>query len=380
MRIYIDADFTISYSVGNAIAQGIRTALAEVNFKIAGVPIQIIDKNHKGSPERSFRTMNSFLADDRALVMFGGMHSPPYLVHKSFMNENRLLTLLPWSAAGPITRAAEGEENWIFRLSVDDSVAGSFLINRAIQKENCSRVALLLMDSGWGRANRVEMTRTLGELNQSPVFVTLFESTIEKPAADKIVSEIIKTNADCAILLAQATEAAYFSHAFENADYPIKVLSHWAILGAKYTSDVSHKTRRFIALQVLQTCGLAAEYEQPERIALALKELGMDVQRLSDMTVPAGFIHGYDLTKLFISAANQAATTHDWMGSILERRRAVKQALERLRDPVSGILKDYRTPFSTYTIENRNAHEALGADDLCMAEYDPQGKLQHVQD
>lgn len=377
-RVYIDADFTVSYEVGSAIALGIRTAFSERDFKVAGADIQIIDRNHKGEYERSFHNMESFLNDSQALAFFGGMHSPPYLTNKSYMNQNQLLTLLPWSAAGPITRPDPGDENWIFRLSVDDSKAGRFLIEQALEQRNCERIALLLIDTGWGRVNRHTMLRVLAERGLTPAYVRLFDVQIGGPAAADMVEEVAKAKADCAILLAQATEAAMVSNAFKQRDHKINILSHWAILGARYPDTVPYETREFVGLQILQSCGLRVERQNQERVAQVLEGFDGRIASLSEVSAPAGFVHGYDLTRVFIAAMEQAATTSDWDGSIADKRTAIRRALEDLESPVDGILRVYERPFALYTTDAKDAHEALGADDLCMARYDASGRLEHA--
>ncbi len=380
LRVYIDADFTRSFEIGDAIALGIRTALREVEFQVAGAQVQIIDKNHKGNIERSFRNLQGYLRDNQALAIFGGMHSPPYLKYKDFINSSGILTLLPWSAAGPITRASPGSENWIFRLSVDDSKAGRFLVNNAIEKKGCQRLALLLIDTGWGRANRETMLSVLAEKGITPSYVNLFPELIGEPAAKDIIREVRQANADCAILLAQATEAAYLSQALFDQAHQLTLISHWAILGARYPQTVDHEVRQFIGLQVLQSCGLRVEQEGSEVIAQSFRDLGREVGSLSDISAPAGFVHGYDLARVFIAATEQAATTEDWDNGIEGKRAALRAALEDLKTPVVGILKTYQEPFAPYGPNNADAHEALGAEDLCLAEFDQDGRLQHASD
>lgn len=53
----------------------------------------------------------------------------------------------------------------------------------------------------------------------------------------------------------------------------------------------------------------------------------------------------------------------------------MRDALERLEEPIPGLLKTYQRPFSS---EGADAHEALGADDLCLARYDEAGNIVFV--
>ena len=80
--------------------------------------------------------MKEFIKDEKALFVLGGLHSPPYIKNRSFINENKIPLLLPWSAGGPITRYPNGD-NWVFRLSIDDTKAGIRISEFALKNFSC---------------------------------------------------------------------------------------------------------------------------------------------------------------------------------------------------------------------------------------------------
>jgi len=123
LKIYIDADRTGAAESGISIEQGVRAGLASYGNQLNGRDVEVVIRDHQGSTPRSKRHLNEFLKDKDALLVVSGLHSPPLLANRDFINENKILTLDPWTAAGPITRPLT-EENWIFRLSVDDTKAG----------------------------------------------------------------------------------------------------------------------------------------------------------------------------------------------------------------------------------------------------------------
>jgi len=47
----------------------------------------------------------------------------PYIKNRGLINKNNIPLLVPWAAGGPITRYPQSD-NWVFRLSIDDSKAG----------------------------------------------------------------------------------------------------------------------------------------------------------------------------------------------------------------------------------------------------------------
>ena len=155
LEIHIDADFTVSFEAAESIEFGVATALEENGWQLGGELVEIVRRDHRGNVKRSRANLERFLRNENAITVIGGMHSPSYLANREFINENELLLMLPWSAAGPITRAAENMANWVFRLSVDDSKTGEFMVQQSIDQGNCQSLALTLLETGWGRANEV---------------------------------------------------------------------------------------------------------------------------------------------------------------------------------------------------------------------------------
>ncbi len=378
LRLYIDADYSISLEAAAAIELGVRTALEEAEWTLGGMSVEIEPRNHRANSKRSYKTLRSFLGDETALAIVGGMYSPPYLTYKDFINENEILMLLPWSAAGPITRSSDENANWIYRLSVDDSKSGKFLIDQAIVDGKCENVALLLMDTGWGRVNLKSMTAALAELGMTPAYTNLFANSIGKETSQAIAEEVAAASLNCVIMLARAEQGAYLTNALHALLDEPRIFSHWSILGRGYPQMVSHAVRTDVNLQVLQTCGLQVEQQGRPVLDRALSRADSTLESLADVPAPTGFVHGYDLTRILIAAARQAAQTPLWSGSIQDKRTAIKRALETLETPVEGILRTYTRPFEEYRTVRPDAHEALGGDDLCMAAFREDGRLRDV--
>jgi branched-chain amino acid transport system substrate-binding protein len=61
--------------------------------------------------------------------------------------------------------------------------------------------------------------------------------------------------------------------------------------------------------------------------------------------------------------------------SSVTNRSKLKAALETMSTPVEGLVKQYQTPFTSFTPNNLDAHEALTEDDLCMAKYSANGAI-----
>lgn len=377
LELYIDADYSINVAAAESIQLGVETALSEVENDLGGFDVRVVPMDHRGNVKRSHLNMKRYLQSNQALALIGGLHSPPYLSHKDFMNENQVLTLLPWSAAGPITRANPGFENWIFRLSVDDFQSGDYLIREAVDRGGCEHVAFLLLDTGWGRANRTTLTNALEVRGRTAASVQLFPTSLGAGSAQTIAQNVVESSADCVILLANWHNGATMVNALHNQERQVRVFSHWGITGGRFADEVAPQVRNDLDIKVLQTCALRRESEGSAVLSRALKTANPAFNSVVELPAITGFVHGYDLTRLLIAAAKQAATNSDWQsGDITTKRALLRSALLDLNDPVQGILATYSAPFEPFGPNAPDGHEALGIGDLCMARFDESGLLE----
>jgi branched-chain amino acid transport system substrate-binding protein len=366
--IYLDADFTGTKVASISIQQGINVALAEENYNINGYQFEVIAKDHKGSSLRSKRNLEGFLADNNALLIFSGLHSPPLLAHKNFINNNQILVLNPWAAAGPITRTVDNN-NWIFRLSIDDSNAGTFISKHALN-EGFKKPFLLLEDTGWGRSNQNTMVKALAANKVKPKGIEWFNWGIGINHAKILLRKAKSSGADVIFFVGNANEGKSFAKAMlaleDNLQLPIR--SHWGITGGDFAEVINKEARKGLDLQFIQTQFSFVTQSQPllaQSVLAQAISMYPEINAANDIKAPTGFIHAYDLTKLLITAIKQSGLTGDKCHDI----NAIKLALEHLKAPVQGLIKSYQTPYSPYTIDNTNAHEALDETDYAMGFY-----------
>lgn len=376
LEIWMDADFSIQSRSAEMIELGVAAALSEVDNRIAGLPVDIVRRDHRGNAKRSFATLRLFSESTHGLSVIGGIHSPSYITYRDEINAARVPLLLPWSAGGPITRAAT-DDNWIFRLSVDDWKAAPFLVDQALA-DGCTSVALVMLNSGWGRANLAGMKDALSLHGHVPAVDVLLDLVASPAHIGSVVNTVVQSGADCVLLTSVTESGAALVNSFAAQPKAIRIYSHWGILGGGFAELAPAAARDAVSLRVLQTCGLRIEAAGSASLRAALQSAevgGVVISRLQNLTAPTGFVHAYDLTRILISAGEQAAETTAWSGSIEDRRAALRAALQRLERPVEGILGTYAPPFEPYQMGRIDAHEALGVDDLCLAAFDRTGHL-----
>ncbi len=374
IKIYHDSDYSSHAESAESMKMGFLTALDEVDNRIGDYRIEFVEKNHRGNVVRSQRTMKQFLKDPQALFILGGLHSPPYLKFRQYINENEILLLVPWAAGGPITRYTEGT-NWVFRLSVDDAKAGIRISDYAIRAENCESPHLLLEDTGWGKGNFRTMTGYFEKEKKLTPAVTWFNWNTKASAAKVMLRDIANSGSDCLIFVGNAIEGAVFMRAIDELGFDLPVLSHWGITGGDFAASLGSEILRNLDLHFVQSCfsfTSSAQTDFTESVFRRGQKLfPRALASAESLQAPTGFIHAYDMGRLVIAAMKQLQLTDD----MAENRRLLRDKLEQLYEPVEGLVKTYQQPFTPFTPANTDAHEALGLQDLCMAEYTPEGVI-----
>lgn len=370
LRIYQDADLSNHKESSLAIQHGIEVAFDEVGNEVQGYKIAFEYLDHRGNVIRSKRNYQQFLDDPSALAIYSGIHSPPLIRNRTFINENKALTLVPWAAGGPVTRHPS-PENWIFRLSVDDMRAGATIIDYAIGQKKCRSPRLLLEDTPWGHSNRDSMSKALLKYEIEIPSITLFGWNLQQQGARILLRKIAASGNDCVILVANAIEGAVIAEAMlslpEGKRMPI--ISHWGITGGNFHETITKDKRQQLDIKFIQTCFAFTNEEQSplaQSVFSRLKEKSMgNIEQPRDLKSAVGFIHAYDMTKLLIAAMGQVQLS----GDMVQDRDAIRLALENLQTPVQGLVTQYQRPYTQFNAENINAHEALHEEHYCMAHY-----------
>lgn len=378
LKIYIDADRTGARASGISIERGVRVALDEVGYSVAGYRLEIEIRDHRGNSRRSKFHLEEFLKDPDGLVVFCGLHSPPVLSNLDFINENKILVLDPWAAAGPITRSVDSKgQNWIFRLSLDDKKAGEVITRHAVEIEGFRKPALLLENTGWGKSNKKTMEEALRKRGLSHIGVFLFDWGVKQNGAREILNDIYASGADVIFFVGNSPEGITFFKAMSEREKAnrLPIRSHWGITGGIFFEVLGADLLvNQIDLSFLQTSFSfinSPQTEFSEKVLERAKHLFDDVNNPEDIKAPNGFIHAYDLTKLLITVLKNL----DHTGSIGIDKNLLRDGFENIESPVQGLIKVYERPFSTYSSHNDSGHEALGAEDFRMAKFKYDGSI-----
>jgi branched-chain amino acid transport system substrate-binding protein len=368
-NVYLDADMTVHKESGLSIKRGIETALDLFHKKHKDIKVNLKVLDHRGNTRRSLANFKKIKKDKKFLAVFGGLHSPPLITNNKYINDNQILTFVPWAAGGPITRS-KTKENWIYRLSVDDAQAGGFIAKFAATKRKCTKPFLVLENTPWGKSNERNMVKGLKALNYKPNDIQFFGWRVSNSASSDIAEKISKSNADCIFFVGNGKDAKTIFHSFGKKKIKLPVFSHWGITGgnnalmAKVINDnnldVSIIQTKFSFLQKNMN-----KFQEKVKSKILKKYNFKSDKEIQPMS---GWVHAFDLTNIMLSAL----VKENGKGPISKR---VKDHLENNQMATVGLIKKYTRPFTKFTKNNPNAHEALSQSDYIMRKYDKDGNL-----
>lgn len=359
IQVGIDGEFGLENSTSaQAVELGVRIALAQINAGggVLGRRVEIVTRDHRSIAARGIRNIQEFAAMPGVLAVFGGRFSPVVIEELAAIKQSRLPFLAPWSAADAIVDNGS-QPNYVFRLSLRDSLAMPFMMAQA-RTRGLSRIGLLLTNTSWGRSN---LAAAQAQAQRSPlprIVGTAWYNWQEMDLAEHY-RRLVAAGAQAILLVANDDEGARLvaDTARLPPDQRVPILSHWGVTGGRFFQAAGPGLQE-VDFSVVQTFSfLRARKEPLARFMHTAADAG--IRRVEDIVSPVGVAHAYDLMHILARAIALAGRAE---------RDAVRDALERV-PAWDGLVKNYRPPFTPAR------HEALGPAELMMCRYRADGVL-----
>lgn len=359
--IGLDTDMTLgSAPSGLSIKRGMELAASEINEQggILGKKIRVMARDHGGISARGITNMKYFARVKNLVAVMGGLHSPVALSELKTIHQEKIIFLDPWAAATPIVDNGY-KPNYVFRVSVRDEYAGSFLVEQALKKYK--KVALLLENTGWGRSNEKAMIAALAEKKLAPAAVEWFNWG-ENDMTPQL-TRIENSGAEVILLVSNAPEGITILKSMAVRHSKIPIISHWGITGGYFWENTSRELK-LVDLRFLQTFSFRVPKNEKTREIIRKYIEKYGVNNWGEIIAPAGTAHAYDLVHLLAKAIKQAGSLDS---------PSIRDSLERIEFH-QGLIKKYSPPF------NPVKHDALDQSDFFMARYNNQGHIVPIEE
>lgn len=340
---------------GEAIKRGLTVAIDEINAKgglLDGRKVQLVIRDEEGNPSKGVTAARDVIEREKAVAVFGGLHSPVGLAMLPIFHELKVPYVGTWAAATGITRNGR-RPNYMFRVSASDDLVDKFLVRHVVEALKRRKPGVILENTPWGASNQEGLTKWFGKAGVQPVGIEKFNWG--DPDMSPQLLRLRNAGADALVMVANAPEGAQVVKSRAKIGWDVPMISHWGISGGRFPELTGELSESVVFVQTYSFFG--KQGAAGERVIAALRAK-YGIKGPEDILAPVGTANAYDAMHLLALAIEKAGTTDG---------PALHDALETLGEH-RGLIKTYRRPFTP------DEHDALSEDDYLLVTW-RQGKI-----
>ncbi len=349
---------------GDAIKQGILVAIDEINNTggvLGGRKLELIEKDNRSVPARAVQNNLQFAAIPDLVAVFTGKFSSAIIESLPSIHLLELPVMAPWSANDKVIDNGFFP-NYVFRLSITDTWAIGAMMSH-VQKKGYGELGLILTNTIWGRSNLEAIKKFIASNPKIKVTSTQWVNSGESSMTEKYEA-ILESGAKAIVLATIEPEAASLVKTIARMppEKRLPIVGVASVTGGDFTKMTGDDLGQ-VNLVFAQTFNIHEIRSEKVKTVMVTARRLFGINDPVEIKSPMGFVHAYDLMNILSLAINRAGSTD---------RTAVHDALEKITD-YDGLIKYYKQPFT------ETNHEALGPQDVIMAEYDASGVIRRVE-
>jgi branched-chain amino acid transport system substrate-binding protein len=332
---------------GEAIKRGLTVAIDEINARggvLGGSKLELVIRDEEGNPSKGVTAARDVIEREKAVAVFGGLHSPVGLAMLPVFHELRVPYVGTWAAATNITRNGRSP-NFMFRVSANDDIVDHFLAKHVVEKLGKKKPGVILENTPWGASNQEGLTKWLGKLGAPAVGFEKFNWN--DPDMSPQLLRLKNGGADAIVMVANAPEGAQVVKSRAKIGWDVPTISHWGISGGRFPELTGDLADSVVFVQTYSFFGKQSEVG--ERVIAALKAK-YGLKGPEDILAPVGTANAYDAMHLVALAIDKAGAADG---------AKLRDALENLGE-YKGLIKTYKRPFTA------DEHDALTESDYVL--------------
>jgi branched-chain amino acid transport system substrate-binding protein len=332
---------------GEAIKRGLTIAIDEINTRggvLGGRKLELVIRDEEGNPSKGVTAARDVIEREKAVAVFGGLHSPVGLAMLPVFHELKVPYVGTWAAATAITRN-DRKPNFMFRVSANDDIVDHFLARHVVEKLKKGKPGVILENTPWGASNQEGLGKWLTKLGAQPVGFEKFNWG--DPDMSPQLLRLKNGGADSIVMVANAPEGAQVVKSKAKIGWDAPLVSHWGISGGRFAELTGTLSESVVFVQTYSFFG--KQNDVGERVIAALKSK-YGLKGPEDILAPVGTANAYDAMHLVALAIEKAGAADG---------AKIRDALENLGEH-HGLIKNYKRPFTA------EEHDALTETDYIL--------------
>ncbi len=332
---------------GEAIKRGLTVAIDEINARggvLGGRKIELVIRDEEGNPSKGVTAARDVIEREKAVAVFGGLHSPVGLAMLPVFHELKVPYVGTWAAATAITRN-DRKPNYMFRVSANDDIVDHFLAKHVVEKLKKGKPGVILENTPWGASNQEGLAKWIAKLGAQPVGFEKFNWG--DPDMSPQLLRLKNGGADAIVMVANAPEGAQVVKSKAKIGWDAPIVSHWGISGGRFAELTGNLSESVVFVQTYSFFGKQSEVG--DRVITALKGK-YNIKGPEDILAPVGTANAYDAMQLVALAIDKAGAADG---------AKIRDALENIGE-YRGLIKTYKHPFTA------DEHDALTENDYIL--------------
>ena len=342
---------------GKAARMGAELALKEYNDKggYKGQKVEAVIYDDETKPAKGVENVTRLITRDKVFAIVGPVNSGVALAIIDIAQKNQIPLMDTIATAEQIIeRYQNAPKNYIFRVSLNDGIQTSIMINY-INDRKYQRIGLMHDSTGWGQSGRDTALRLLKEANLSPVAgPEVFDQNDSDMTAQ--LTKMQEAKVDFIIAYSLAPAAVQIAKSMQKIGLKVPWTGTWALIAPNFLKLGGKELIEGVMAVTSYTPDHSANAKTlHEKVDRIFKDQGGDFH-------PVATAQTYDGVRLVLRALDKVGPDP----------QKVRDALEETDDFADAVTKMKPHPFSS------QSHESLGRDTGFLAVWHD-GKLEHAE-
>jgi branched-chain amino acid transport system substrate-binding protein len=326
---------------GKGARMGAELALKEYNDKggYKGQKVEAVIYDDETKPAKGVENVTRLITRDKVFAIVGPVNSGVALAIIDIAQKNQMPLMDTIATAEQIIeRYQNAPKNYIFRVSLNDGIQTSFMIDY-IKGRKYQRIGLMHDSTGWGQSGRDTALRLLKEVNANLVAgPEVFDQNDSDMTAQ--LTKMQDAKVDFIIAYSLAPAGVQIAKSMQKIGLKTPWTGTWALIAPNFLKlggkELVEGVMAVTSYTPDHSANARALHEKVERI---FKDQGGDFY-------PVATAQTYDGTRLLLRALDKVGPDP----------QKIRDALEEIDDFTEAVTKMKPHPF------NRQSHESLGRD------------------
>lgn len=343
IKIGVSGPFTGgSAPMGISMREGIRIAAAEINAAggLLGRPVELVERDDEARNERGANVVQELLNKEGVVAGLGIVNTGVALASQRYYQLARVPVITSVATGSLVTKQfhpPEFVDNYIFRVSANDTLQAAMIVEEAVDRRGFRRVAIFHDATNYGVLGREDLEAALDRRGMRPQLVERFQ--LRQADMTQALMRARQAGVDAILTYGIGPELAQIANGMARLQWKVPLIGSWTLAMSNFIDNAGPNAE---GARMPQTFIQEPNSPRRKRFLDAWQAL-TGTERIP---VPPAAAQGYDSALLLAAAIRQAGTTEG---------DRIRDALENLQTRVEGVIMDYERPFS------RNNHETIAA-------------------